>query len=46
MGGPSAWRLNKAEQNQVKKDLAEWEAQNAQLREEARDEEVFQEAKH
>ena len=38
MGGPSAWRLNKAEQNQVKKDLAEWEAQNAQLREEARDE--------
>ena len=38
MGGPSAWRLNKAEQNQVKKDLAEWEAENAQLREEARDE--------
>jgi hypothetical protein len=28
MGGPSEWRLNKAEQSQVKKDLAKWEAEN------------------
>lgn len=38
MGGPSAWRLNKAEQSQVKKDLAKWEAENEQLRVDAQDE--------
>ena len=37
-GGPSAWRLNKAEQSQVKKDLDEWGTQHEQLRVDARDE--------
>ena len=36
--GPSAWRLNKAEQSQVKKDMDKWEAENAQLKAKARDE--------
>ena len=36
--GPSAWRLNKAEQSQVKKDLDRWNAQNESLRVESPDE--------
>lgn len=38
MGGPSAWRLNKAEQVQVRKDLEVWEAQNEELKASAKDE--------
>ena len=38
MPGPSAWRLNKAEQSQVKKDLEEWETKNAELKAQSRDE--------
>ena len=36
--GPSAWRLNKAEQQAVKDDLAQWEERHESLKEESPEE--------